>query len=257
MKTSVSVAIASAIAVFANPAWASGTSSLSVSSGVDYSSGDYGTPIDTDILVVPFSLRYKTGNFRLTASVPWMRVDGSSAIIGGGSNPIVVDPNAPRTVRSGMGDVSIGAAYMIPEKTLGFGWTFSGRMKIPTASESKGLGTGQADFAVSTEISKKMGSITPFASVGYRMPGSSSRFRLHNAWTASAGASAVVGKSVLIVSYDYRKAISSLARDSHELFGAFSTPVSKRINVTLYGTGGLSKGAPNYGLGSVITYKVF
>ena len=40
--------------------------------GVDYSSGDYGTATTTEILSVPFSLRYASGNWTYKASLPWV-----------------------------------------------------------------------------------------------------------------------------------------------------------------------------------------
>jgi hypothetical protein len=226
-----------------------------VTTGVDYSSGDYGTGVKTDIIVAPLSLRYKTGNLRFTATLPWLRIDGSSAIVGDGSGGVIIDPNAPRTVRDGLGDVSLGMAYAIPEDRLGFGLDLSARVKLPTASKTEGLGTGKVDVSVGAEVSKTIGSITPFASVGYRMPGDPAGFDLHNAFNASAGASVAMGKSVLIASYDYRETTSTLAKDSHEIFGAFSTPLNDRLNFTVYGSGGLSDGAPDYGVGGMITAK--
>ena len=253
MKGIMTLALAGMVCITAAaPAMAQDDSSLTAMTGVDYSSGDYGTGVDTNILVVPMSLRYKTGNLRLTATLPWLRIDGSSAIVGGGSGGIVIDPNAPRTTRSGLGDVTVGAAYMIPEDRMGFGLDLSARVKLPTASKSKALGTGKVDVTVSAELSKTFGILTPFANVGYRMPGDPSGFNLHNAWTASGGASVMLGRSVLIASYDYRQATSPFSQDSQELFGAFSTPVGQRLNFTLYGSAGLSKGAPDFGVGSMI-----
>lgn len=247
---------AGAAAMFsATPALADDMPSLSVTTGVDYSSGDYGTGVDTNILVVPLSLRYKTGGLRISATLPWLRIDGSSAIVGDGSGGVIIDPNAPRTVRNGLGDLSLGAAYLFPEETLGFGLDLSARVKLPTASKAKGLGTGKTDVTVGAEVSKSFGPVTPYASVGYRMPGDPDGFDLHNAWNASAGASVALGRSVLIASYDYRESTSNLSQDSEEIFGAVSTPVSDRFNFTLYGTGGLSDGAPDYGLGAMITAK--
>lgn len=234
---------------------ASNDTSLSVTTGVDWSSGDYGTGSDTNILVVPLALRYKTGNLRISVTQPWLRIDGSSAIVGNGPGGVIIDPNAPRTTRSGLGDLTLGAAYMIPEDKLGFGLDLSARVKLPTASRRKGLGTGKTDVTVGAELSKTFGTVTPFASVGYRMPGDPDGIDLRNAWTASAGASVGMGKSVLIASYDYRQATSRLADDSHELFGAFSTPVSDALNFTFYGSAGLSDGAPDYGVGGMITVR--
>lgn len=256
MKRTISLAIAGiGCAAIATPAMAQDGSSVTVTTGVDYSSGDYGTGVDTNILVVPVSLRYKMGDLRLTATLPWLHIDGSSAIVGDGSGGAVIDPNAPRTTRSGLGDLSLGAAYMIPEEKLGFGLDLSARVKVPTASRSQALGTGQVDVSVSAELSKTFGAITPFANVGYRMPGDPEGYDLHNGWTASAGLSAALGRSVVIASYDYRQTISDFTRDSHELFGAFSTPIADKLMFTLYGTGGLSKGAPDYGVGSMVSIR--
>jgi hypothetical protein len=257
MKHIVTLACISALAVaIPSPALAQDTQEFSVTTGVDYSSGDYGTGADTDILVVPVSARYKVGNLRITATVPWLRIDGSSAIVGDGAGGVVIDPNAPRTTRSGFGDVSVGAAYQIPEDSLGFGLDLSGRVKLPTASRARGLGTGKVDFTVGAEVSRTFGPITPIASVSYRMPGDPDGIDLHNAWSVSGGASVALGKSVLIASYDYREATSDFAEESQELFGAFSTPLTGNLNATLYGTAGLSKGAPDFGVGGMLTFKL-
>ncbi|KEQ52460.1 transporter [Sphingobium chlorophenolicum] len=228
---------------------------LTAITGVDYSSGDYGTGSDTHILVVPMSLRYRTGQLRFTATLPWLRINGSSAIVGSGSGGVIIDPNAPRTTRSGLGDLTLGIGYQIPEEQLGFGLDLSARVKLPTASRSRALGTGKTDVAVAAEISRSLGAITPFANVGYRMPGDPSGLDLHNAWTASGGASVMLGKSALIASYDYRESTSDFARDSQELFGAFSSPVAEKLIFTLYGTAGLSQGAADYGIGSMVSVR--
>lgn len=230
---------------------------LSFTTGLDFSEGDYGAPLDTRILVVPFSARLKTGDVRITASVPWLRIDGANIVGGGAGTPIVIDPAAPRSVRSGLGDVSLGLAYVIPEDRLGIGIDLSGRIKLPTASAAKGLGTGKADFSGSVELSRTFGTVTPFASVGYRLPGDPDGFDLKNTLFASAGFSVAAGKTVLIASYDYRESPTTLAQDSHELFGAISVPVSSRLDITFYGSGGLSKGAPDYGVGAMLTLKAF
>ncbi|MFC4296166.1 transporter [Novosphingobium tardum] len=246
-----------AAALLSTPAWADEMPSLSFTTGVDYSSGDYGTGIDTDIVVVPLTARYRTGDLRFTASVPYLHINGASSIVGGDGGPVVIDPNAPRTSRSGIGDATVGVTWSPPEERLGFGLALSGRVKLPTASQSKGLGTGKVDTSVSAELSKTVGNVTPFVSAGYRMPGDPDGFNLHNAFTGSAGASVVAGKAVLIGSYDYRESTSDLSDDSQELFGAISGPVSDRLTFTLYGSKGLSDGAPDYGVGAMMTIKAF
>ena len=257
MKTILGTAAALAVLSCATAARAQDTTSLSFTTGVDVSKGDYGTGINTDILVAPLSARLKLGDVRITASVPWLRINGASAIVPGDGGPVIIDPLAPRTTRNGLGDVTLGLNWALPQDKLGVGLDLGARFKIPTASASKGLGTGKADVALSAEISRSFGAVTAFISTGYRFVGSPDTFALDNAFFGSAGLSVSAGKLVLIISYDYRQAASPLAQDSQEIFGALSAPLTERFTLTAYGTGGLSKGAPDYGLGLMVTVKAF
>lgn len=234
---------------------ADGDSDFSITTGVDYSSGDYGTTTDTEILVVPVSARISTGDLRFSASIPYIRITGSDSIVGGEGGPIIVDPNSPATTRSGIGDLTLGANYAIPEDRLGVGVDFGARVKLPTAET--GLGTGKTDVSFSSELSRTFGTITPFVQAGYRIMGDPDGVNLDNVWFGSVGASASIGRSVLLASYDYRQATSPLVDDSQEVFGALSTPISKALNLTLYGSAGLSDGAPDFGVGAMVTIKAF
>jgi hypothetical protein len=251
----LTAALALGVVALTSQAHAQSTAQVTVTSGIDYSSGDYGTGVDTNILVVPVSARIKTGNLRFTGTMPWVRIDGSSGVVGDGNGGVIIDPNAPRTVRSGFGDLTLGAAYAIPEERLGLGLDLSARVKVPTASRAKGLGTGKTDVTVGAELSKTFGKITPFASVGYRFLGDPDGLDLRDGWTASGGATVVLGTSSLILSYDYRASSSAFSKDSQEVFGAFSTPLGQRLTLTTYGSAGLSDGAPDYGLGAMVGVK--
>ncbi len=232
---------------------------LSLTAGADFSSGDYGAPARTDILVVPLSLRAKKGRIRASATLPWLRIDGPANIVGGGEEgPIVIDPNSPvpRRIRKGLGDVSFGLDYVIPSTDLGgLEVALGARLKLPVSALRRGLSTGKTDIGLVADISRPSGKLSPFLTLGYRMPGDPTGFELRNSATLSAGASATFGKLVAIGSYDYAGATSSLAFDSHSLFGALALPMSKQVILTGYGTAGLSRGAPDYGLGMMITFR--
>lgn len=230
-------------------------SDVSITTGIDYSTGDYGTGTDTEILVVPVSARISTGDLRFSASIPYIRIKGADSIVGGDGGPIIVDPNSPATTRSGIGDLTLGANYAIPEDRLGIGIDLGTRVKLPTAKT--GLGTGKADVSFSGELSRTFGTVTPFVQAGYRIMGDPDGIDLDNVWFGSVGASASLGRSVLLASYDYRQATTALVEDSQEVFGALSTPVSKNLNLTFYGSTGLSEGAPDFGVGAMVTIKAF
>lgn len=249
----------SLLAAVAAPASAQASGSgLSVTTGIDYSSGSYGTTQDTDILVVPLSARFKTGDWRLTATLPYLSIDGASSIVGGSSGgPIIIDPNAPATKRDGLGDLSLGATYSaLKEDSTGFNLDLGASVKLPTASSEDGLGTGETDYGVTADISKSFGNLIPFMTVGYRVPGDPDTIDLNNYFLTSVGTSVAMGESVAILSYDYREATSDLAEDSRELFGAFCGPLAKGVNWTIYGSAGLSDGSPDFAGGLMLTFGI-
>jgi hypothetical protein len=230
---------------------------LTFSTGADYSSGSYGTNSKTKIFVAPMSLAFKTDAFRLSASVPYLRIDGAGAVVlGSDGRPLPGVPGATG-VRSGLGDLSLAGTASLPTESLGgFNIDVTGRVKFPTSKSSKRLGTGETDFTVSTDISYPVGAWAPFVTLGYRMPGDPPGIDLQNSFNASIGASVAAGQTVMIVSYDYAEASSPLAEDAQELFAAVSAPATDRLNLTGYGIAGLSEGSPDFELGLLVTVKL-
>jgi len=229
----------------------------SVSTGVDYSSGDYGLSRNTDILVIPVNVRATAGDFAFSATLPYLSIDGpGGVVVGPDGRPL---PGVPAIAgsRDGIGDLSLGATYTIRPAIDGLEVELGGRVKLPTSQDSKHLGTGKTDFKILTDISYAVGDIVPFVDLGYRFLGSPTGVSLRDGPTASVGFSAPLGKTVLIVSYDYARATTAVTDDSHELFGGLSVPVTQRFTVTGYGVAGLSKGSPDYGVGLLLTAKIF
>jgi hypothetical protein len=254
MNRSVPLLAALACAA-AHPVLAQTAGTFSLSTGVDYSSGDYGLTETTDILVAPLTASYRTDNLRFSATLPYLRIDGAGVVLGPDGQPL---PGVPTTAgtRSGLGDLSLGATYTLPAERLGgLEVDLGGRVKLPTSKESDGLGTGKTDFSISADFSYPIGAWAPFLTVGYRILGDPEDVELDNSFAVSAGSSLSVGRTVLIGSYDFMEASSPLADDSHELFAAANRPLTDRVSVTGYGTVGLSDGAPDYGLGLLFAVK--
>ncbi|HZE15383.1 MAG TPA: hypothetical protein VE197_06565, partial [Mycobacterium sp.] len=76
---------------------------FTLSTGVDYSTGNYGLSQSTDITYVPLTGRYETQNWITKLTVPYIRVTGPSAVlpqvgrVGSGAGPIRTE--------AGLGDV--------------------------------------------------------------------------------------------------------------------------------------------------------
>lgn len=259
---------ATALFVIATPALAQGADErveraqenafgLTFTTGVDYSSGDYGLEEKTRILVVPFALRGTTGPWAFTASVPYLRISGPGGVVlGPDGRPL---PGVPTTEgsRSGIGDLSLGANYTVPSRsTGGIALTFGGRVKLPTSSTEDQLSTGETDYNVSLDATYEVGNVQPFVTLGYRFLGDPDGFDLRDGPTASVGSNFIFGNSVLITSYDYARSSTPAVEDSHELFAGLAVPASRMFTVTGYGIAGLSEGSPDYGVGLLLTTKL-
>lgn len=239
------------MALMAAPARAD-AQSLTASVGVDHSVGNYGGTQDTSITVAPMSLRVGTGGLKLGATMAYVRINGSPSIVGGGGGPIVIDPDAPATIREGLGDLSLSASTDILDLPA-IAVTLGGRVKLPTGDAA--LSTGKTDLKASVEASLTKGPVQPFVEVGYRMLGDPEGIELENGAVASVGTSVSLGLPSLILSYDYAAASRAGLGDSHSLFAGLSSSVLPRLRLTGYGTAGLSDGAPDYGVGLIVSLK--
>jgi hypothetical protein len=162
------------------------------STGVEYSSGDYGEVAITRALSVPFAARMSFGNFSIRASIPYVTVRGPADITvvveddggsnsgsgssgsgsgsgsgssGGGSGSGSSGSGSSgsgsdgaqvfatdRDVR-GFGDTSFALAYSFVDIAASRLYVdVTGRVRLPTGKESVGLGNGTTDYAALTEV---------------------------------------------------------------------------------------------------------
>jgi hypothetical protein len=229
--------------------------------GATDTNGDYGTPQNTNVLLGLSTLSLSDDNFKLSASIPYMRISGRGLVVFDASgNPIVINRRTtnPPDVRTGWGDLDLGASYTIPPAILDdFEVRIGGVVKAPTASARRRLSTGEADFGASLDVSRQFGLWTPFLTVGYIDHGQPSGYTLNNTISVSAGSSLELSDNlVAVASYDYDSADSPLVVAGQELFGSLSWVRDDRITLTGYGTLGLTSGSPDVGLGFLISYGV-
>lgn len=163
---------------------------LSLTSGVDYSSGKYGQSRSTDITYIPFIAKYETDNTTLKLTVPWVKITGPGDVVGGNTPIIIGSSNRRTTTESGLGDIVFSATQTIAQ----FGehnpllLDLTGKVKFATASSSKGLGTGENDYTVELGAYKSINTAaTLFGDIGYKKLGDPSDINLNNVWYGSVG----------------------------------------------------------------------
>jgi hypothetical protein len=308
-------------------------SSLRLSTGLNFSKGDYGDPQDTEVYSVPVAVTYKRGGFKLRVSVPWVRVDGPASLLltpegrdktnngaqsggsggasgsnGGGSSgseievededdDAVIDDEGgvdnsgsggggsdddgsddddddgaatggttggttPVTQiasvmqrRSGFGDVNVAATYSFD---LGGDFYFepTARVKLPTASRQKRLGTKKVDVTVSADLVKDIGKFSFYLHGRRKFAGKPDGSTIRSTWGAGGGFSLSAAKGISLgVDYDWQQSTFSGRTPSSEFTGWTSIRLSPRWNMTAYGLVGTNENSARYGAGMSISYR--
>ena len=234
---------------------------FSLSLGGSAWSGDFGSKSTTDISAGLLSAQYDYGEWRLSATLPYTRITTAGDIfLGIGATPLVVrsDVASRRRVNEGIGDLTLGVSYLThTAPQIGVDIELLGGLKVPTASTSSHVSTGQVDFSVGTELSKPIGKLVPFVSVIYRDFGSSPFLALRDGIATSVGASYVFSPQLVAnVSYDYARGASHFIQDSHEIVSSVSYKFFRSgLRLSSYASAGLSSGAPGISGGISLTKR--
>ena len=220
--------------------------------GIDYSSGSYGDSIDTKILYVPADISFTKGLFSAKVTVPWVQIEGPGSVIGAGDGGVVVGGGGGVSMtESGLGDIWASLTYSVEQVPAQlFYLDLVGKVKIPTADENRGLGTGEFDYTIQADLFKPFGKFTPMATVAYKIKGDPGGVNLENVFYLSVGADYRLNDAVNFgATIDFQEASSSASDDALELFGYVGYRPAQDWLLTIYGYAGLSDGSPDAGGG--------
>lgn len=221
-----------------SPTWQYGLS-------FSYMTGDYGQKQDTDILYAAAAIKRYFEKGDVTLTVPYVDVsDGGVTFIDGGAEVV-----AGAGSGSGLGDIVLkGRYYAVAQE----GWLpfidLVGSLKLPTADEDEGLGTGKPDFTVMAEFARRL-KRQPWivlAELGYTFVGEPSGYDVENRWLYSIGVAYEVNPKVTLSGYlDGRTAIFRGNDDplSVLLIGEYKWRPDFRLDTML--ELGLNDGAPD------------
>lgn len=205
--------------------------------GFDFSRGDYGDPVTTNSLAIPFSLMLELEPITFRLSLPYSLADGFEKNLSDGNG-------------SDAGDLTTSFTYTYyPSAKALPVLDLTTKVKIPTANDK--LGTGKTDVTLQLELSKSLGRLSGFGSFGYRFKEGFYR----DIVLASLGAGFRVSRSFSMgVAYDYREASVRWSKDYHEISPNLSIRSGEHLRFGPYGVVGLSEPAPTWGLGANVTW---
>lgn len=214
--------------------------------GFDFSRGDYGLGTDTDVLSVPVSLAYERGPWTFEARLPWLRVDGPAAVVAGGGGPT----RPTSAAESGLGDLTLSATRRFNPVAGGLVVAATARAKLPTASDARGLGTGEADYYGQLDFYESFGTVTPFVSLGYAVLGDNAAYQLEDGPYVSTGAHfRVDDRTVVSAALDWRHRFIAGGDPGADAMLAVTHDFSPRWRVMAYALKGFTDASPDFGGG--------
>ncbi len=246
MRSQVTAACAGMLV--AHCALAAQDGELSLGAGLHHSSGDYGTGTTTRITSLAATARYETGPWVYKATVPYLRVTGDGGVIPGVGN---VRGGSRTDAASGLGDIVLGATYAAYyDKASTLGVELTGKVKLATADEGKGLGTGEHDFVFLVDLYRTFDRVTGFGGIGYHILGDAPGLPLDNVWSATLGASYKLDeRDSAGLMLEGRQRVAPGASPQRELTGFFTRKLDRFWKAQAYALIGLANGSPDWGLG--------
>ncbi|MHB8165411.1 MAG: transporter [Sulfuricella sp.] len=218
---------------------------FSFSTNVDYGTGKYGGSQSIEILQIPLLGKYVNGPWAFKLAVPYIRITdpGNTA-------------NASPT-ESGLGDVVTSAAYILYKDNGADPLLVDMAIKVKfgTASQDKGLGTGENDYAVQSSIDKTVGKFTASGMVGYRVNGNPAGAHLDNVFYGSlSGNYDFTPQTSASLILDQRQQASITGALHRKLTALFSHKITKNWKTQAYMVKGLANGSADWDGGATVTY---
>ncbi|MDY6981103.1 MAG: hypothetical protein SV201_14600, partial [Pseudomonadota bacterium] len=110
----------------------------SISAGVEYTEGDYGTSIDTSMLYMPVALTYQADKYMWRVTVPYVRISGSEDVLFSSTKRSPMFSTSTTSSRertdSGLGDIILTGRYLLQKETPNSPWlAMTANIKLGTA----------------------------------------------------------------------------------------------------------------------------
>jgi hypothetical protein len=249
-----------------------------------YSSGNFGTNTTSTFLYVPISVRrlFRDGDVGVVIPFVTATTDGVATLVGGQPTQTLPEScfsnsgqgkpedrpecqalfsgsaQSKKVTNSGLGDIILrGRYYVLQERDYLPLIAITGRLKIPTANASQGLGTGKMDEGVGAELSKSLGEKwLTFLDGGFNVIGRPDGLDLRNQWWYDVGAGYYWTNSLFTSVYfeEYRSLVSGSQNIRDVFFGAnYRASDAWRYNAGV--TVGVSNGAPDYAFSLGTSYR--
>lgn len=229
---------------------------VSYTVGLEYEEGDYGTGDTTEVWRIPVGLDYRKGQFLAGAYIPYISAESTGNITISSMRMRTVITSSSSDA-SGIGDLKMYAGYNIPAKgSPDQIYHVIGYIKLPTANENKGLGTGETDYAIEGGLLFKVDKAVVYTNLGYQITGDTPTTNYKDVLYANVSATLPQASGNSIgASLDFSQSATPGFDDALEITGYMNMPLENKRSLYLYLQLGLTDGSPDYGIGANYRFK--
>jgi hypothetical protein len=203
--------------------------------GGGYKTGDFGTTITSDLYYFSAVLGYVAPRYDVSITVPHLSLKNAA----GGSS----------STETGIGDVILrGGSVLVPEGPNGFSLNGTLAVKLPSADETRGLGTGEIDYGAFLGLHQRLEDYSLSLSGGYIKIGDPYVINYNDIPLYGIGISRLFGRTEGAVSLEGRGAMVSGAENPLEVNVGFFHVLSVDYAVRGNAFKGLNNGGPDHGI---------
>lgn len=211
--------------------------------------GDFGTDRDVTYDILTSRFRWLSSRLEWRLTVPFLRIDSGVLIVGGVPVP---GPGGDGGTEVGLGDVLARGQVWALKGTARRPWVgILGEVKLPTADEEKGLGTGETDFRAGTRIIQNIGRTSLLFDASYTVLGDPDNFDFENIVRIGAGVAQPIGSRHQLFGYLENRTHPIPGRDDRLILMIGDSArfgERRRIRFSATALAGLSDTAADWGL---------
>lgn len=237
---------------------------LTLSLGVDYSSGNYGAPGSTEVFYIPLAAEYTRDRFVGKLTVPFLSIAYSQPgiLVTGGPNAGLVRRPPPQQVvntTSGIGDVILSGGYkIVNDHASGWYVTPTALVKFGTADAARGLGTGEADYSGQVDVAKVLGPWTPFGYLGYTVAGDPPGVQIDNSVYGRLGLDYSWAKDESAGAFlDLRQSTNRTVSGRAEATAYLMGPFDEVLKYELWLRAGFTSSVADFGGGASVKWSLW
>ena len=221
-----------------------------IKASYELASGKYGTAVNSVSRTSSITASWYRDTYSVDVDVPYLTQSGPSRrIVIGAGRQIVINPAESA---AGLGDVTLGyTRYLLNQEDRGIDFDMDATLKLPTASASKGLGSGKADLSLQGTAAHVWGRFSASTALGYTWVGKPADLGYHNVFFGSIDASVKVNDLTRVgATYSASQSITAGTAGTRDLMLYAEWKLSKKIRAEVFLSKGYSTQSADHAVGA-------